>query len=222
MLSKLCSRLLPLVFVLAFSFIALPAHAATISHPSGHYTHQIDWAHPHRAHLPGPGMPRSGIGSDATGDLMPNITPLGNFPTTCYNNYYYNVIVNGQTTWTATSGTLEAWVQYQWCPQYSGDTVGINWSYGREYVTSGCANVEVGASPNQDLQSVYDPLAGAFLLSNSGIYTDGENPTEYYICSGYAWDYSKTEIGSGLYAAEVTALEPDTGNFINATSPCIC
>jgi hypothetical protein len=217
MLSKHWSRLLPLVFALAFSAIALPAHAAVVLHPSGHYTHQIDWAHPHRAHLPGPGMPRSGIGSDATGDLMPtaSITPLGNFPTTCYNNYYYDVIVQGQTTWTRPYGDLTAWVQYQWCPQYSGDTVGINWSYGRDYITSGCANVEVGGATGNNL--------GAYLYSgNDGsLYNDGENPTQYYICAGhYAWDYSLTAIGSGIYSAWMIGYIPATGYGTTAASPC--
>ena len=213
MLSKLCSRLLPLVFVLAFSFIALPAHAARVQHPSGHYTHQIDWAHPHRAHLPGPGMPRSGIGSDATGDLMPNasVTPLGNFPTTCYNNYYYNVIVQGQTTWTNTNGNVEAWVQYQWCPQYSGDTVGINWTYGRDYPTSGCITFEVGNGYGARLST-----------SNDNNYRlDGENTTDYNVCGTYVWDYSLTAIGSGLYSAYMTAIVPANPSLdTSAASPC--
>lgn len=218
MLSKLCTRLLPLVFVLAFSFIALPAHAASVQQPSGHYTHQIDWAHPFRIHLPGPGMARSGIGPEQTGGLKPNIsiTPFGNFPTNCYNNYAYNVIVNGQTVWTNPYGNFEAWVEYQWCPTYSGDTVGINWAYGRDYVNSGCATVEVGQN--------YGPngyaLNGADLASQTAIYDDGEYTTDYNICSGYAWDYSQTAIGSGLYCAIMHEYVPSSGVYITAQSPC--
>lgn len=217
MLSKLCSRLLPLVFVLAFSFIALPAHASTIPQPKTHYTHQIDWAHPFRVHLPGPGMARSGIGPEQTGGLAPNIsiTPYGNFPTTCYNNYAYNVIVNGQTVWTATSGNLEAWVEYQWCPTYSGDTVGINWAYGRDYITSGCATVVVGNNGGIG--------EGAFLNKPNGTSDgDGENPTSYYVCNSYAWDYSLTDIGSGLYQAEMIGYIPSPYNGAFAAMPCFC
>ncbi len=100
--------------------------------------HQLDWQHPVHVH---PG--RSGIGSARSGEQVSTTTPNANFPGGCLNGVAYNVIVQGRTVWTVTTGPLTASVQYQWCPRFARDSVGLNWAYGRTTV-SGCAAISVG------------------------------------------------------------------------------
>lgn len=203
--------------LLFFAIAPVPAQAATSLRTGS--IHSIDWAHPIRVQLPLPGQPRSGIGSLQTGERGSNInkSPEANFPGGCYQGIAYNVIVNNQTVWTATNGNIEAWVEYQWCPTYAGDTVGINWAYGRGYVNNGCANIYVG-----DLNSPFhNPIGPLIQAQNQNWVDDGEYYTSYWICNGYAWDYTTTVVGSGLYKVFMYA-QSDNNVLAIAKSPCYC
>ena len=201
----------------ALVLISAPAHAAPL-HMSSPAGKQVDWAHPFPAHLPSPEEARSGLGTARAEGALPTThsSPAANFPNICYRGSAYNVIVQGKTIWTATSGQVEAWVQYQWCPTYAGDSVGINWAYGRAYV-QGCATVYVG-----DLTSPFEnPIGPQLVTASGGVWDDDEYLTAYWVCNGYAWDYTTTAIGSGLYKVWMFA-ESDGAVLAVAHSPCYC
>ena len=128
----------------------------------------------------------------------------------------YNVIVDHQTIWTATNGPVKAWLEYQWCPLFQGDSVGQNWAYGRAYL-SGCGNVYVG-----DLNAIFSNPVGPLMRDQYGDQWDDEEYFKsYWLCNGYAWDYSTTAIGSGLYQVWMYA-QTDNLVLAIAKSPCYC
>ncbi len=191
---------------------------------------RIDWQHPVR--IPGSGMALSGIGAPSTGDRL---TPLAHAGTTaqavapqatfpgdsCYQGWAYHIWepVSGGTgawtdVWTNRGSTLEAWVQYLWCPRYAGDRGGVNFSYGRAYeLAPGCQWIGVGKN---------GPWLGAQITDgvnfNEG---DGENYNIYAICQGqYVWDYSLTVPGEFPYQVGMVAYDATTNMETIVRSPC--
>lgn len=191
---------------------AHPLERVTVPLVGQHGT-QIDWAHPVRvARVP----THSGRDADLSVDTVPLYAPpksglaiQANFPSACYHTAAYYVIVNGQTSWSSTFGTLRATVWYLWCPTFAGDPVGINWSYGQASLLSGCGAFAVGNG------------LGAFISSTAGTTFDGEQRTTYSTCAGgYVWDDSLTVNGAGRYDVAMEAYDPATGKDAVAQSPC--
>lgn len=184
---------------------AAAARAGTQRPGSASSTVHHDLSHPMAVSLPCAGAPRSGIGSNATGDIrVKSHCAYANFPTTCYNNVGYVQTINGAKTWTLTQNNMQAWVELWWCPRYSGDSTGINFSYGRDYPQSGCLTVTVGN------QGSYQAGAEMYRTGSLTPYTDGETGTPpYSVCAGsYIWDYSVTGSGSYYYSAVMIAAVP--------------
>ena len=138
--------------------------------------------------------------------------PLDNLPPNCYNHVWYpQTESDGRNFWTQSNGDLEAWVQYGWCPTYAGDPNGLNFSYGRTYVTSGCEYIQIGAEKTQI-------ASGAFLEApNQTVWYDQEVayiwPTKTCASSApnnYIWDFSEPQTGAPgyTYKAAMIALAP--------------
>ncbi len=212
--------------VVAFGGVALmmvailfapPAFASGLSGPgapAGGKT--IDWSHPIRVQ---PFRARSGLASALAPNVIPEpvlssagqVQPNANFPGGCYNNYAYYMGYGGKFTWTVTHGSVQSWVAYMWCPRWSGDSVGLNWAYGRDYALSGCKTMLIG---NHAGMGWY----GAAIIGNQAAANDGESNSTYTVCNSYAWDDSLTVPGNYTYA--VVMLFKDTvGDQFDATSP---
>lgn len=193
--------------------ISPQARAATGSQPATIRGKVIDWGHPMRVERV---LLRSGRESSRSPNTVPLFSPpktglvvQANFPSNCYNNTAYYVIVNGQTSWSSSFSNLQATVWYMWCPTYTGDSIGINWSQGHASMLSGCGHISVGSG------------LGAFIANSAGSTFDGEQRTTYATCAGgYVWDDSLTVNGSGKYYIAMEAFDPDTGKDAVAQSPC--
>jgi hypothetical protein len=96
-----------------------------------------------------------------------------------------------------------------WCPRWTGDSIGENWSFGKAFVT-GCTNVYVGGG------------TGAAIADTASLTNDGEPFHAIWTCNTYAWDDSLTVIGSGLYKVFENADYLDINIIIVAQSPCYC
>jgi hypothetical protein len=218
MLLALCLALL-FSLLLSGSLVAQARGLVPVAQPGGPHGKSIDWAHPVQTY---PVHSHSGHQGDLPADTVPlyvppkaglAVRPNANFPSNCLNNYAYYVIVNGQTSWTAQAGNQKAQVWYMWCPRWQGDSVGLNWSYGKLYQLSGCSTISVGGPTGNE-------VGGAFLLYHGSWpawASDGEQVTGYYTCAGgLVWDDSLTLPGDGLYMAEIA------DNQVYVTSPCYC
>jgi hypothetical protein len=177
-------------------------------------SHQIDWAHPFRGGPPAATAPHSGLVTALPGSQTAlAVQPAANFPSGCYQGIAYNVIVQGHTSWTAQKGNQKATVFYQWCPRWSGDSVGLNWSYGKITQLAGCADIAVGGPIGSE-------VGGAFLAFQGpwpDYVNDGEPVTTYSTCAGQlVWDYSLTDRGDGLYQANME------DSNVSVSSPCYC
>lgn len=140
-----------LLLLVVLAGAALALHAAVA--PSTTPRRTIDWQHP--VQVPGPGMAHSGVGSATTGDI---VTPLGrsnalavlpqaNFPGNCYRGVAYTVSHNGVSVWSWTGANTRATTSYLWCPRWAGDSIGLNFGYGRAYLIAsrhGCEWIGVG------------------------------------------------------------------------------
>ncbi len=198
---------------------ALALHAAT-SPLSPSAARSIDWQHPVR--VPGPGMALSGVGSATTGDVLTPLpgtnalvtVPQANFPSACWHGVAYRVGVHGVYSWSSSNRGMTAWVEYVWCQRWAGDAIGLNFAYGRALVQNqpapSCTWVAVGGGPGAWIES-----------SPAKIVTDGEDWNDYNICPGqYAWDYSQTVPGNGLYAVAMSAYDDDIHTNAAVMSPC--
>jgi hypothetical protein len=213
-----------LLALLPFSQAITGAFASGLSGSSGnaHVTSvagkTIDWSHPIRVQ---PTKKRSGLSSEIAPDVVPEpvaetsgqVKPNANFPSNCYQNYGYYMGYQGQYIWTSTHGSVESWVAYFWCPRWSGDGIGINWSYGRDYALSGCKTMLIGNHNSG--------WYGADILRDTYPYeiNDGEANASYTVCNGnYAWDDSLTQPGDGTYSV-VMILKDTSGDQFYAESP---
>jgi hypothetical protein len=189
----------------------LQARAAGPAPPQQSLAHQIDWQHPLRdlPHHAGTALASALPGSQAA----LSVQPAANFPSGCLNGIAYNVIVNGHTSWSAQAGNQKATVWYQWCPRWSGDSVGLNWAWGKIYQLSSCADISIGGPLGQE-------VGGAFLFVQTSWphwANDGEPVTTYHTCAGgLVWDYSLTLPGNGLYKVAMG------DNVVSVFSPCYC
>lgn len=195
---------------------SLPVSAVGAPPPRTSAAHQIDWPHPFLGGPPAANAPHSGVVLPPHGLAMNgSLGPGANFPSGCYNGIAYNVTVQGHTSWTAQVGNQKAQVWYQWCPRWSGDQIGLNWSYGKIYQLSGCADIAVGGPLGNE-------AGGAILLKQTSFpnwVNDGESVTSYHTCAGgLVWDYSLTLPGDGLYKAEMF----EAATELTVTSPCYC
>ncbi len=204
------------VTVLVGAAVAL--HAATS--PLSPSARSIDWQHPVR--VPGPGMARSGIGTEAGEVSIPRqgsnaaaSVPQASFPA-CYRDFAYRVGIAGVYSWSKTANGVESWAEYLWCPRWAGDTIGLNFSHGRAYVLSGCQQMALGLD---------DPwgIVGAMLYISYGqpYVVDGEALSTSTLCAGqHLFDYSLTVRGDGLYSVGMDAFDNTTHQHNWVWSPC--
>ncbi|HLW01823.1 MAG TPA: hypothetical protein VKT82_24430 [Ktedonobacterales bacterium] len=239
LVARRASRRVSLV-LLALAVLAgatLAAWAVFQAAPTHHAapTRVIDWQHPVK--VPGPGMARSGIGSDATGDLFTPLRsgnaqatqPQAGFPS-CFGDWAYTIWVNGTNTWITSRTTgMRAWVQYLWCPRWAGDQIGLNFAYGRAYVLTTlygeCNWVLLGYNPDIG-QEVGASISG-YDHGSTLHAQDGNDDNEVNVCPGhYAWDYSRTLPGDGFYSVLMAAWNESSiingfaGAMATAWSPC--
>lgn len=218
-LLALCLALLSTV-LLSGLLVAQARGQSSVLQPAGPHRKLIDWEHPIRTQ---PVHSHSGHQGDLPSGTVPVYVPpktglavYANFPSNCYRSYAYYVIVNGQTSWSAWSGNEQATVYYMWCPRWSGDSIGINWSYGIIYQLSGCTTISVGGPIGQEV--------GGALIEEANLpwpdYADDEESiTGYWTCAGGdVWDDSLTLPGDGLYKVWMF----DDNQPISVNSPCFC
>jgi len=216
--------LLLLCLLCAWCTLALvspPVDAATLS-SSGQAGKKIDWTHPLRVLGE---MRHSGTERDLVpwsvpfplaGACQKAPAPDANFPSNCYNNYAYYVKVQGHYSWTSQYNSFQVTVWYMWCPRWAGDSVGINWAFGRSYVLSGCDTITFG-------NAVPDGANGSAIFSSNGLAAnDGESPSSYFICNGSGWDDSLTVTCSGQFSVNMSTVFPVSGgaDMVAAHSPC--
>jgi hypothetical protein len=144
----------PLLFLAVSSLLLLvggkPVAAASVPASAITAAREIDWAHP--VHVQpvsvhsrrDTALPINTVPLSVPPKTGLAIQPQANFPGNCLDSYAYYVIVNGKTSWTAQAGGQKVQVWYMWCPRWQGDSIGINWSFGKIFQLSGCADISVG------------------------------------------------------------------------------
>jgi len=204
-----------ILVLLVGAAVALHAATSPLSPPA----RSIDWQHPVR--VPGPGMARSGIGTDA-GEVFTPLResnaaasiPQTSFPA-CYQGFAYRVGHAGVYSWSRTANGVESWVEYLWCPRWAGDSIGLNFSHGRSYVLSGCQVMALGDDNDWGLVG-----AMLFIAVATPVVVDGEWLSTTTICAGqHMFDYSKTVRGDGYYSVGMDAFDQTTFTHLFVWSP---
>jgi len=192
--------------IVSLWFIATPVHAAPRTQVSKHH----DLSHP---------VNLATLSRGAVYTVHPDTQ---SFPSGCYNNVAYAQTENGAVYWQKvdSTGTVKVWVQYYWCPKYSGDTVGQNFSYGRDYAITGCTTFIVGLLTGPGWSVELGAMMQLKGTISPNIFDGYSNSINVQACNGaYVDDYSLAKSGTGQYKAWMHLQDTYPGVDLEYSSP---